>query len=120
MLSKVFIPFVLAALTGVHAKPVFDFPDIIRRTAIPVSITVHEYNDTEAALGAAAVPKLEPRRSLEERGDCKGSRVCGIFVSADECLKASKVRYGNSNPGHRNIPWGKLVLSVEKSLMWTG
>lgn len=42
-----------------RTTPDFRFPDVIHRADIPVGLTVHEFNATAAALGAAAASKLE-------------------------------------------------------------
>ena len=76
MLFKLLVPFTLAVVIGVRTTPDFHFPDVIHRADIPVGITVHEFNATAAALGAAAAPKLEFGGSLEERSDCYGSFNC--------------------------------------------
>lgn len=95
MTFKLLIPFTLAAIIGVHATPVFDFPDLINRADIPVGISVHEYNSTAAALKAAAAPKrLKSRGLLEGRSDCHGSGMCKFSVDGDACTAAANVRYG--------------------------
>lgn len=93
MLFKLLIPFTIAAVIGVRATPVFDFPDFIHRDAIPAGITVFDYNATAATLEAAEVSKLESRGSLEERDDCHGSKGCPWFVKSGHCARAANVRY---------------------------
>lgn len=93
MFFKLLIPLALAVVVGVRATPIFDFPDVINRADIPVGITVHGYNPTAAAVGAATAPKLlESRGLLEGRSDCHGSGACEGFVRGEECLRAADVR----------------------------
>lgn len=93
MLFNLLTPLTLAAVIGVKATPVFDFPDTIARADIPVGITVHEFDATVATLGADEAPELESRGLLVGRSNCKGSGLCGSGVSASSCISASNVRY---------------------------
>ena len=112
MLFKLLIPFILAAVIGVRATPDFHFPDVIHRDDIPVGITVHEYNATAAALGAAAAPKVEPRESLEERSDCHGSGDYYTFVQGNDCFAASMVGYGKETQTQTSIPRGNSLSQL--------
>lgn len=104
MLFKLIIPLTLITAFIASATPVFHFPDVVHRAEIPVGITVHEYNATAAAHGAAAPPKLETRGSLEERGNCYGSIGCFWRVGGNDCRAASNVRYGNETQKETHIP----------------
>lgn len=98
--------FTVAAVTGVRAKPIFDFPDVIHRAEIPAGITVHEFNATAAALGAATAPELESRKLLKERSDCHGSFMCKLFVDGRNCRLASDVRDGKETHTQTYLPRG--------------
>ena len=100
MLFQLLTPFILVAVVVVRAASVFNFPNVIPRAEIPVGITVHEYNDTAAALGPAAAPKLESFGSLKEGSDCNGSPVCKYLVDEDNCITAALVRYGKETRKH--------------------
>ena len=106
MFFKLLIPFTLAAVIGVCATPVFDFPDVVHRDDIPAGITVHEYNTTAAALGAAAAPKLDSRSSWEEQSNCKGSGSCWGYVNGKECSTAVQVRYEKETHTQTHTPRG--------------
>lgn len=112
MLFKLLTPFTLVAVFVVRATSVFDFPNVIPRAEIPVGITVHEYNGTAAALGAAAAPKLETFGSLKEGSDCNGSPVCKYLVDEDNCIQAALVRDGKETQTETTMPARELVLSL--------
>ena len=120
MLFKFFIMFTVGAVTGVRATPSFDFPDVIHRDEIPAGITVHEYNATAAALGAAAAPELEPRKLLKERSDCHGSFWCKFLVDGRNCRLASDVRdWKREDPDPELIyPEENSFSQLEGSFMW--
>lgn len=104
MRFKLLIQVTLAAVIGVRATPVFDFPAVIHRSKIPAGITVHEYNATAAALGAAEAPKLEARNDWHQDSNCKGSGVCHHWVLGSDCISAANVRYGKKTQTQTYVP----------------
>lgn len=119
MLLNLIVSFILAAVIGVGATPVFKFPDFIRRANIPIGIDVEEFNATAAALGEAAAPELKPRESSGEQSNCKGSRICRLSVTSENCAAASSVRYKKTPsdteryPDKSLSPWLREVSCLD-------
>ena len=118
MLFKLLIPFILAAVIGVRATPDFHFPNVMLREDIPAGITVHEYNATAAALGAAAAPKrFKSRGLLERRSDCKGARPsCKWYVEGTDCIEAYEVSYGKETRTQTYIAKESLFTRLRGAL----